>query len=191
MSDIPFSETPQADFTVGAGVLRIAQGDIAYWPAQAVVNAANAQLAGGSGVDGAIHRAAGPKLPWACREIIKSRGQLKAGEAVHTPGFEMIAQHILHAVGPIWRGGNQGEPEALASAYRSCLALCRQHGISSVAFPAISCGAYGYPLELAMPIALKEIVRGLKRGDAREATMVLYSAQAYDAWLDCARAILP
>ncbi|WP_243310460.1 macro domain-containing protein [Fundidesulfovibrio agrisoli] len=179
-----------AVFTVGEGTLRIARGDIASWPAQAVVNAANAHLAGGSGVDGAIHSAAGPKLPAACREIIARRGPLKAGEAEPTPGFEMAAQYILHAVGPIWRGGSHGEPEALASAYRSCLRLCREHGIVSVAFPAISCGAYGYPVELAMPIALKELAEGLRRGDTQEAAMVLYSAQAYETWLAFARRTL-
>ena len=179
-----------AAFPAGPGELRVARGDIAAWPAQAVVNAANAHLAGGSGVDGAIHRAAGPLLPPACRAIIARRGPLAAGEAEPTPGFAMQAEYILHAVGPIWRGGHAGEPEALARAYRSCLGLCRSLGVATVAFPAISCGAYGYPVELAMPIALGEIAQGLRRGDTASATMVLFSDQAYETWLACARRIL-
>ena len=177
-------------FEFEAGVLHLAQGDIAGWPAQAVVNAANSRLAGGSGVDGAIHQAAGPKLPGACREIIAARGELAPGDAVITPGFDMAAKYILHAVGPIWRGGASGEPEALARAYRSCLFLCREHLIDTVAFPAISCGAYGYPAQLAAPIALAELKAGLLRGDAREASMVLFSSRAYETWLGMARQIL-
>lgn len=177
-------------FEFPTGVLHLALGDIASWPARAVVNAANSRLAGGSGVDGAIHRAAGPRLPGACREIIASRGELKAGEAVITPGFDMTASFIIHAVGPIWRGGNSGEPEALARAYRSCFSLCREHGIDTVAFPALSCGAYGYPVELAAPIALTELKRGVTQGDAREAWMVLYFPQAFETWLGMARQIL-
>ena len=147
-------------------------------------------LAGGGGVDGAIHQAAGPKLPQACRKIIAARGEVPAGQAAITPGFDMIAQHIIHAVGPIWRGGHSGEPEALASAYRNSLALCREHGISSVAFPAISCGAYGYPVKLAAPIALGELAQGIRQGLVREAWMVLFTEQTYETWLGIARRIL-
>jgi O-acetyl-ADP-ribose deacetylase (regulator of RNase III) len=177
-------------FEFSTGVLGLAQGDIASWPAQAVVNAANSRLAGGGGVDGVIHRAAGPKLPHACRKIIAERGEVPAGQAAITPGFDMIAQHIIHAVGPIWRGGRSGEPEALASAYRSSLALCHEHGILTVAFPAISCGAYGYPVELAAPVALGELSQGIRQGLVREAWMVLFSEQTYETWLGIARQIL-
>ena len=178
-------------FTVGQGALGLAQGDITRFPVRAVVNAANARLAGGGGVDGAIHRAAGPQLPPACRAIIARRGPLAAGEAEATPGFAMEhAAFIFHAVGPVWAGGGAGEPEALARAYRACLELARAHDAQSVAFPAISCGAYGYPVELAMPLALGEIAQGLRRGDTASATMVLFSDQAYETWLACARRIL-
>lgn len=177
-------------FDAAPGVLGLAQGDIASWPAQAVVNAANSRLAGGSGVDGAIHAAAGPLLPPACRAIIAERGEVPAGQAAITPGFEMSARFIIHAVGPIWRGGGHGEPEALAGAYRASLMLCREHLVETVAFPAISCGAYGYAMELAAPIALGELRRGLAEGLVREAWMVLYSARAYETWLGMARKIL-
>ncbi len=180
------------------GQLCLGQGDIVSFCApapgreavQAVVNAANGALAGGSGVDGAIHAAAGPELPRACREIIARRGPLSAGEAEITPGFSTGFSHIIHAVGPIWRGGHGGEPEALARAYRRCLELCREHSIDSVAFPALSCGAYGYPVDLAAPIALAELARGLREGLARRAWMVLYSPSAYETWLGHARRIL-
>jgi len=174
-------------FTAGQGLLGIGRGDITTWPVQAVVNAANARLAGGGGVDGTIHRAAGPKLPEACREIIRRLGILAAGDAVLTQGFDMQAAHIIHTVGPIWRGGDAGEPEALAKAYRSCLELCRENAIESVAFPAISCGVYGYPVEKAAPIALLELRRGLERNATAAAWMVLYSAAAYETWLGFAR----
>lgn len=177
-------------FDIPPGILGLARGDIASWPAEAVVNAANSRLAGGSGVDGAIHAAAGPRLPAACREIIARRGEVKAGEAAVTPGFDMRAGFIIHAVGPIWRGGHGGEPEALARAYRRCLELCREHSIDTVAFPALSCGAYGYPVDLAAPIALAELARGLREGLARRAWMVLYSPSAYETWLGHARRIL-
>ena len=177
-------------FQAGGGVLALAHGDITAWPVRAVVNAANSALAGGGGVDGAIHRAAGPKLPGACREIIARRGQIRAGEAAITPGFDMPAEFIIHAVGPIWRGGASGEPGALGGAYRASLELCRENGIESVAFPAISCGVYGYPLDLAAPIALRELKRGLEEGLVLEAWMVLYSPQAYETWLGHARLIL-
>lgn len=177
-------------FPVGQGAFIVTHGDITTFDVDAVVNAANSRLAGGGGVDGAIHRAAGPGLPEACREIIAARGQVNAGEAAITPGFAMKARRIIHAVGPIWRDGSSGEPEALARAYRACLELCREHGLASVAFPAISCGAYGFPVELAAPIAIGEIRRGLEDGLVREAVMVLYSPDAYETWLANARRIL-
>jgi O-acetyl-ADP-ribose deacetylase (regulator of RNase III) len=177
-------------FQIANGVLGLVHGDLTTWPVQAVVNAANSNLAGGGGVDGAIHRAAGPKLPGACREIIEQRGEVPAGQAAITPGFDMKARYIIHAVGPIWRGGGRGEPEALASAYRTSLELCRENAIETVAFSAISCGAYGYPLQLAVPIALGELKRGLEEGLVRQAWMVLYSAQAYETWLGHAQKIL-
>ncbi|GFK93332.1 O-acetyl-ADP-ribose deacetylase [Fundidesulfovibrio magnetotacticus] len=177
-------------FRAGEGLLGLAHADITTFPAEAVVNAANAHLAGGGGVDGAIHQAAGPQLPPACRAIVARRGPLEAGEAEPTPGFALQARYIFHAVGPIWRGGGHGEPQALARAYRSCLELARAHGVRTLAFPAISCGVYGYPVDLAAPLALAELARGLREGLAEEAWMTLYSAQAYETWLGHARRIL-
>ncbi len=176
--------------SIGLGELRIMQGDITACVTDAVVNAANAMLAGGGGVDGAIHAAAGPALPPACRAIIAARGRVEAGSAAITPGFGLAARFIIHAVGPIWHGGERGEAEELASAYRACLALCREQALESVAFPAISCGAYGYPVELAAPIALNELAKGVSEGWVKQAWMVLYSQDAYQTWLGIARQIL-
>lgn len=131
--------------------LRLHQGDITALDVDAIVNAANEQLAPGGGVCGAIHRAAGPKLAEACREA----GPCPTGEARITPGFKLTARHVIHAVGPIWRGGTQGEDAALASAYRSSLDLAAQQGLKSIAFPSISTGIYGFPLDRATGIAVK------------------------------------
>jgi len=132
--------------------LLVSCDDLTTVAVDAIVNAANAELAGGGGVDGAIDRAAGPQLMAACREI----GGCPTGGAALTPGFELLAKHVIHAVGPIWRGGGEGEPELLASCYRESLALARDHGFETVAFAAISCGVYGYPHEQAARIALGE-----------------------------------
>jgi len=162
--------------------LLLLEGDITRSDADAVVNAANSGLLGGGGVDGAIHRAAGPELLVACREIIARIGSLPAGQAVITPGFRLAARHVIHTVGPVWRGGGQGEEITLRSAYAASLAQARQHGLARLAFPAISCGAYGYPLEQAARIALSELRQGLQAGLAREAALWLHGRTAYDFW---------
>jgi O-acetyl-ADP-ribose deacetylase (regulator of RNase III) len=137
--------------------IRIA--DITTLTVDAIVNAANETLLGGGGVDGAIHRAAGRELLEACRALAEVRPGVRCptGEARLTPGFGLPARFVIHTVGPIWRGGQAGEAELLARCYRASLALAERHGIESIAFPAISCGAYGYPLEAAAAIAWREI----------------------------------
>lgn len=127
--------------------------DITTLDTDAIVNAANESLAPGGGVCGAIHRAAGPELARACAAI----GHCPTGEARVTPGFRLPARHVIHAVGPVWRGGGEGEPELLASAYRSALRLAAEHGLRSVAFPAISTGIYGYPLKPATEVAVRAV----------------------------------
>ena len=173
------------------GRVVVAVGDITAFEGDALVNAANAALLGGGGVDGAIHRAAGlDELQAACRAIVAQRGQLRPGQAVLTAGFGLAARYILHAVGPIWRGGGNAEPVQLRQAYCSCLALARKHGIRSLAFPALSCGAYGYPMELAAPVALEALHQGLLDGDAAHVELVLFSRKALDQWSGLARRVL-
>ena len=136
----------------------VVEADITQLQVDAIVNAANEALAGGGGVDGAIHRAAGPQLAAACRAIplVRPHVRCPTGEARITPGFALPARHVIHTVGPIWQGGGQGEAKLLASCYRASLRLAFEHGVRSIAFPAISCGVFGYPLEQATLIATHE-----------------------------------
>lgn len=133
--------------------LHVFHGDMTQMKVDALVNAANHALLGGGGVDGAIHRAAGPELLEFCRGL----GGCATGEAKLSPGFRLPARYVIHTVGPVWRGGDKGEAEQLARCYRNSLALAQAHGFETVAFPAISTGAYGYPPEAAADIAVREI----------------------------------
>lgn len=133
--------------------ITIVDGDITRQQVEAIVNAANSSLFGGGGVDGAIHRAAGPELLTECRTL----GGCPTGQARLTKGYRLAARWIIHTVGPIWHDGKSGEAEALAACYRSCFALVEQHGIKSIAFPSISTGAYGFPMEQAAEIAVREV----------------------------------
>ena len=154
--------------------LTVVEGDITAQDVDAVVNAANSSLLGGGGVDGAIHRAAGPELVAECRTI----GGCPTGQARITRGYRLRARHVIHTVGPVWQDGTRGEPEKLASCYRESLALAVRHGVKTIAFPAISCGIYGYPIEAACRIAVDEVRRFL--ADAPSLERVVFVAFGSD-----------
>ena len=140
-------------------MIRILEADLTGQRVDAIVNAANETLLGGGGVDGAIHRAAGPGLLRACRALPELRPGVRCptGEARITEGYALPARYVIHTVGPVWEGGESGEAGLLAACYRNCLELARQKAVATIAFPAISCGVYGYPSDLAARIALREI----------------------------------
>jgi len=156
-----------SDHVFGSGRVELVEGDITLQAVDAIVNAANSSLLGGGGVDGAIHRAAGPSVLEECRRIRREQHVegLPAGQAVITGAGRLAARHVIHTVGPIWRGGDGNEPETLASCYRSVLRLAAGHGLTSVAFPSISTGAYGYPVAEAARTALRTVRDVLEQGN--------------------------
>jgi O-acetyl-ADP-ribose deacetylase len=158
-----------------AGV-RIVKGDITTLDIEAIVNAANSTLLGGGGVDGAIHHAAGPRLLEACRRL----GGCPTGEARITPGFGLKARWVVHTVGPVWKGGNRGEAKLLAACYENSLQLAAERRLTSIAFPAISSGAYGYPLKPAAEIAIASVKEFVKRNEVFEVILFCcYSREAF------------
>lgn len=166
--------------------IEVLQGDITRLDVECVVNAANTQLAGGSGVDGAIHRAAGPALREACRRL----GGCPTGEARITPGFDLPARWVIHAVGPVYRDGTRNEAALLAAAHRNALALVVEHDIGSVAFPAISCGAYGYPVDEAARIAVAEVVSFVEHdNEERRIVFCCFDERVRDAYRQALEAL--
>ena len=161
--------------------LSVEKGDITKIRCDAIVNAANSSLMGGGGVDGAIHRAGGPAILEACREIVKECGELPAGKAVITEAGDLPARCIIHTVGPVWRGGKYNEPEILAECYRSSLQLAEKHGCQCVAFPNISTGVYGYPKELAAEVAIQTIKNYLMahKNEHMQVTLVCFDEENY------------
>jgi O-acetyl-ADP-ribose deacetylase (regulator of RNase III) len=168
------------------------KGDITKVPVDAIVNAANEQLAGGGGVDGAIHLAAGPAMRVELDEIQAKQGGCPTGSAVATSAGKLPAKYVFHAVGPIYREG-RGVAEKLAGAYRSCLRLAEEKGIAYISFPSISTGVYGYPLTEAAPIALREVTGHLSRPETKlqRAIFVLYDDRTYRAYFDALRELIP
>jgi O-acetyl-ADP-ribose deacetylase (regulator of RNase III) len=172
------------EISVDRAILRLKLGDITLENADVIVNAANSSLMGGGGVDGAIHRAGGPTILEECKKIVAKQGPLATGKAVVTTGGNLPARYVIHTVGPVWRGGNQGEPSLLASAYRESLKLAVENKLATVAFPSISTGVYGYPVDKAAFVALRTVMDFLKneQGTVKEVTFVLFDMRTMEVY---------
>jgi O-acetyl-ADP-ribose deacetylase (regulator of RNase III) len=180
-----------ARITVGQAHLGIIQGDITHQATDAIVNAANSGLMGGGGVDGAIHRAGGSTILEECKRIVAKQGRLPAGQAVITTGGKLKAKYVIHTVGPVWHGGNNKEAALLESAYRQSLKLAAEHKLTSLSFPSISTGAYGYPLAEAAQIALRTSASFLKetKTSLKEVVFVLFDSRTYQAYAAALEAV--
>lgn len=178
------------ELAVAGAVIRLRQGDITEVPADAIVNAANSELVGGGGVDGAIHRKGGPAIMLELNRI-RPRGGCPPGSAVLTGAGNLPAKYVIHAVGPIWRGGGFGESRTLASAYEASLRLAAEKGAKTVSFPSMSTGAYGYPAEKAAPVALEAVLAFLsaKKTSIAEAVFVLFDRATLRAYEKALRAL--
>ena len=184
-------ENQATEVTVNQAKLRIIQGDITRQATDAIVNAANSSLMGGGGVDGAIHRAGGLTILEECKQIVARQGRLSTGKAVITTGGNLKAKYVIHTVGPIWHGGNKGEPELLASAYQQSLNIAAEKNINSVSFPSISTGAYGYPVGQASEIALDAVITFLSQStiSIREVVFVLFDSRTLGVYSSALREI--
>ncbi|MGB9756591.1 MAG: O-acetyl-ADP-ribose deacetylase [Candidatus Bathyarchaeales archaeon] len=181
------------EFRVGKAKILLIQGDITEIDADAIVNAANPSLMGGGGVDGAIHRKGGPKILEECKRIRAAEypDGLPTGKAVITSGGNLKTKYVIHTVGPVWRGGSSGEPELLAEAYRNSLKLAVSKGLKTIAFPAISTGAYGYPIEKASKIAIFTVKEFLEKEDNLDKVVfVLFSKSDFEIYRKAAEGIL-
>ena len=180
------------EFEVGKATVRLVRGDITEMETDAIVNAANSSPMGGGGVDGAIHRKGGPKMLEECKKIRASEWSqgLPTGKVVITSAGNLKARHVIHTVGPVWRGGNRGEPELLAQTYRNSLRLAVFKGLKTIAFPSISTGAYGYPVEDACRVALEAVKEFLEKEDSLdEVVFVLFSESVFEVYADKAEEV--
>ena len=177
---------------IGRAILSLIQGDITKQSTDAIVNAANSSLMGGGGVDGAIHRAGGPAILEECKQIVAKQGRLPAGGAVITTGGDLPAKHVIHTVGPIWHGGDSGEPALLANAYRNSLEVASDRRLKSICFPSISTGAYGYPVRLASGVALQTVIDFLRKNECiDEVHFVLFDNATFDTYVKTLENLLP
>jgi O-acetyl-ADP-ribose deacetylase (regulator of RNase III) len=173
-----------AEVTINHTTLSLLQGDITLQATDAVVNAANPSLLGGGGVDGAIHRAGGRAILEECKVIVRRQGRLPTGKAVITTGGNLPARYVIHTVGPVWQGGRASEAELLTAAYQTCLNVATEHHLTSIAFPSISTGAYGYPVAEAAVVALQAVTSFLlhEQTSLQEVIFVLFDSRTYQQY---------